>query len=344
MPIGHLLPRSGVKMKSMSDKEQMIYWAQLLNQKSLVTARSGNISLKREDTNILMTCHDSYLGQLESEELVAVDALSGELVEGERKPTSEKDLHLSIYQAFDDVQAVVHAHSPNTVAFFDCYDSLFCTSFEAELYLGEVPVVEQNCPTVMDIEPVIDALRKNKIVVLGRHGVVAIGKNLKEAFSLVEVLEEQTKVNIAMGSDALFADQYKQDIQQYVFDEHEMCGEKHIKALLGLIDKDEEFEETAAKQNITLSLALADTIGQAIAFHFENGELVKVDESVETDCVLKMAPEYLRYVCSGEMNAFVAMVQGRATLEGDFAQLSLYYETLQCLFEFFKCFEFASDN
>lgn len=328
-------------MKDMTDKEQMIYWAQLLNQKSLVTARSGNISTKRDDGSILMTCHDSYLGQLEEEELVAVDALTAKVLEGDRKPTSEKDLHLSIYQAFDDVSAVVHAHSPNSVAFFDCYDSLFCTSFEAELYLGEVPVVEQNSPTVMDVEPVVDALRKNKIVVLGRHGVVAIGKDLKEAFSLVEVLEEQAKVNIAMGSDALFADQYKQDIQQYVFEDHEMCGPKHIQALIDLIDKDEEFEETAQKQNITMSVALADTAGLAMRFLFENGELLKVDESLEADCVLRMAPEYLRYVFSGEMNPYVALVQGRASLDGDFAMLSLYYETLQCLFEFFKCFEFA---
>lgn len=328
-------------MKTMNYEEQIIYWAKLLNQKSLVTARSGNISLKRDDSSILMTCHDSYLGQLEADELVAVDAASGQLLEGDRKPTSEKDLHLSIYQAFDDVNAVVHAHSPNSVAFFDCYDSLFCTSFEAELYLGEVPVVEQNSPTVMDVEPVIDALRRNKVVVLGRHGVVAIGKNLKEAFSLVEVLEEQTKVNIAMGSDALFADQYKQDIQQYVFEAHEMCEQKHIQALINLIDKDEEFEETAQKQNITMSLAIADTVGKAIRFTFDCGELIKVDESLDADCLLKMEPEVLKFVCSGEMNPYVAMVQGRATLDGDFALLSLYYETLQCLFEFFKCFDFA---
>lgn len=327
-------------MNFVKEKDELIYWAKLMNQKSLVTARSGNISSSLGDGSILMTCRDSYLGQLEHDEIVIVDS-TGELISGEREPTSEKDLHLSVYNAFEDIGVVIHAHSPNTVGFFMQYEALFCTSFEAEMYLGEVPVVEQNSPTVTDIEPVIDALRRNKIVVLGRHGVLAIGKDFKEAYSLVEVLEEQSKINIALGSDVQFSEQYKQDIAQFVMPLHDLCTIKHADALVKLMDKDVELEETAAKQDIVMNLSIADDTGKALTFYFEKGQLVKIDESVSDCCVIRCSSEVLQMIFNGEINPYVALVQGRAILDGDFGLMSLYYETLQCVFEFFKCCDFA---
>ena len=326
----------------MSNKEELIYWGKMLNQRSLVAARSGNISKRCGNDNILVTCSNSYLGQLQEDDIVSL-SLEGDVVDGLAVPTSEKHLHLDVYNAFSDANAVIHAHSPNTVAFFMQHEELFCTSFEAEMYLGEVPVVQQNSPTVTDIEPVIEALKRNKIVVLGRHGVIAIGKDFKEAYALIEVLEEQAKVNIAVGSDALYSEQYKQDVQQFILPVSDFCKEKHISALKKLIDKDQEIEETAQKQNIDISFAFADDQNNVLRFVFEKGVLKDIDSTPEADCALNCSNEILRFIFNGEVNPYVAMVQNRAQLTGDFGLISLYYETLQCLFEFFKCCDFTEE-
>jgi ribulose-5-phosphate 4-epimerase/fuculose-1-phosphate aldolase len=65
---------------------------------------------------------------------------------------------------------------------------------ETKFYLGNIPVVNLNTPTITRPERVAGALKKNKLVVIKNHGVVAMGKNFKEALALIETLENSVKV------------------------------------------------------------------------------------------------------------------------------------------------------
>ena len=122
-------------------KEQIIYWARRLNERGLISARSGNISLKT-DKGILITAHDCYLGELSYEDILMVDS-KGNVLEGKGEATSEKNLHLGIHRKFPHVKVVLHSHSPYTVAFFHYFGRLDIFSFEAKFYLGEIKVVPQ---------------------------------------------------------------------------------------------------------------------------------------------------------------------------------------------------------
>jgi len=179
------------------ERKEVIWWARLLNERGFVTARSGNISYKIAPDKIFITAHDSYLGHLEEEDVLLIDA-EGTVLEGKREITSEKRLHLDIHRAFADHKVILHAHSPFTVALFHYFESLDIFSFEAECYLGNVTVIPQDSPTVTDTKPVVEALGGSQIVVLKNHGVVSVGRDFKEPFSLIELLEEQAKVNLTM--------------------------------------------------------------------------------------------------------------------------------------------------
>jgi L-fuculose-phosphate aldolase len=96
------------------------------------------------------------------------------------------------------VRAVLHAHPPWTVAFFHYFDRLDIFSFEARHYLGSIKVIPQDSPTVSDTKPVSAALEHANIVVLKDHGVVSVGKDFRGPFGLIELLEEQAKVNLMM--------------------------------------------------------------------------------------------------------------------------------------------------
>lgn len=54
--------------------------------------------------------------QLTVEEIVVVD-LEGEVVEGRRRPSTDTPTHLALYEAFEEIGAVVHVHSPWATAF-----------------------------------------------------------------------------------------------------------------------------------------------------------------------------------------------------------------------------------
>jgi ribulose-5-phosphate 4-epimerase/fuculose-1-phosphate aldolase len=147
---------------------------------------------------ILLTVTNCYLGLLKSSQIALVDG-QGKLRQKEKvNLTSEKDLHLGIYRKFPKINAVIHAHSIHTVGFFNYYSKLDILGFEARIHLDKLPVVPQFTPTVTKIEPVLAALEKNNIVVLKNHGVVAMGENFRLAFALIEMLEEQAKVNLLL--------------------------------------------------------------------------------------------------------------------------------------------------
>jgi len=184
-------------MRFDNQREEIVWWARLLNERGFVTARSGNISYKIAPDKILITAHDSYLGHLEEEDLLLIDS-EGQVLEGKRETTSEKRLHLDIARAFANYEVILHAHPPYTVALFHYFNSLDIFSFEAKFYLGNVAVIPQDGPTVTDTKPVVEALRGSQIVVLKDHGVVSVGRDFKEPFSLIELLEEQAKVNLTM--------------------------------------------------------------------------------------------------------------------------------------------------
>lgn len=318
-----------------------ILWGKRLHDKSLVTARSGNLSVRAGTDRFLITATGTYLFDLSPEDLVTIDA-NGTAIGGTKKPSSERAMHAAVYAAFgDEVGAVIHAHSPYTVAFFDKHEDLFCTSFEAELYLGDVPVVEQDSPTVMDVDAVIDALRRNKIVVLGRHGVIAAGRDFAECYSLVELLEEQAKLNIAVGSDDAYSDAYRGGLDVTVLEPGDLFAPRHCAELLRVLAGDSVLAETVADRNVTLSCAFVFG-DKGIKVAFNDGVLTTVTADTDADIVFSLAPSRAAPVFTGALDPLVAYTQGRACLtRGDFETLSRHYQTLHGVCELFKCFDIA---
>lgn len=321
-------------------KEELIYWAQLLNQRGFITARSGNVSCRVENNNILITAHDSYLGYLEEEDILLVD-LEGKILEGIREITSEKLLHLSLYKDNPEANVVLHTHSPFSTAFYHYYDKLDVFSFEAQFYLGEIPVIEQKTPTVTEIKDVIQALGKSNIIVLKNHGVVAIGKSFKEAFSLIELLEEQAKVNLFIkGKDKSVATHKKsekegqeiQEIQRY-----KMLSSQHSQRLMQVVNNDKEAQSLGQQYDLTCTLAVKNQDnGQVMCFHYERGKIIKIDNEENAEIVIIGKEDILKRVFNREIDPFVASTQGKVKTKGDFAKMSKWYPVMVRTFKLWE--------
>lgn len=322
------------------EKKEIIYWARKLNERGFVTARSGNISLKI-DKGILITAHDCYLGELNEDDILLIDN-KGIVLEGEKEVTSEKDLHLGIHNRFKEIKVILHAHSPYTTAFFYYFDKLDIFSFEAKFYLGSVKVISQQTPTVTDIEPVLREFENSSIVVLGQHGVVSTGKDFKEAFSLIELLEEQAKVNFMLkvtrspghkvtGEEKVIEN--KNNIEK----RYGLLSEEHVQRLVELVNNDQEAQELGKKYGLTCTLAVKDIDrGRCVCFYYEQGKIVKTDSNDNAEFIISGKSDMLKKIFNREIDPFVASTQGKVKTKGDFAKMSRWYPVLVRTFKLWE--------
>lgn len=178
----------------------MIKMGQALARSGLVVARAGNLSCRLDPRRMLVTASGSALGTLRLREIVAVDIATGAVCRGAGcrnrvalRPSSESPMHRLIHRTFAGT-AVVHCHPTLINAYFCIYPGLKYLTFESRYYLGEVPVVGQKTLTVTDPGPVIEALRRNSIVVLRNHGVVSRAPDFSSAMEKIAILEEAVRV------------------------------------------------------------------------------------------------------------------------------------------------------
>ena len=74
-----------------------------------VAANDGNISIRTGENSIWVTPSGVSKGYMTDDMLIRVD-LDGNVLEGNRIPSSELKMHLRVYQENPQVTAVVHAH------------------------------------------------------------------------------------------------------------------------------------------------------------------------------------------------------------------------------------------
>jgi L-fuculose-phosphate aldolase len=160
--------------------------------KGLAPGKSGNISVRSHDT-VAITPSGISLGYLKAEDIVLVDT-DGKILAGRGKPSSELPLHLEVYQRRDDVNGIVHTHSPYATGF-----ALAGKMIERLEGFGErkkpfLKLVDYAAPGTIELAlSVGEGLKEEDVVILQKHGLVATGKNLFEAALLAEFVEETAK-------------------------------------------------------------------------------------------------------------------------------------------------------
>ncbi|MBU4334133.1 MAG: class II aldolase/adducin family protein, partial [Candidatus Omnitrophica bacterium] len=174
-------------------KKDVIAIGRLLWDKELASGLNGNISVRVDESTILLTATRTCLGLLKEEDILLMK-VNGELID-EGSVSTENTLHTEIYKNFADTQAVIHTHTTYVNGYFLENDKFNSRILETKLFLGEVRSIRQDTPAVTEFEPVIDELKGNNIVVLKNHGALAMGRDLFDCFLLVQGLENAIKVD-----------------------------------------------------------------------------------------------------------------------------------------------------
>jgi L-fuculose-phosphate aldolase len=163
--------------------------------KGFVTATDGNISARLPNGNILATPTSINKGLVAAGDLVEV-TLDGVRVAGKRDPSTEMDMHLSIYKNRSDVSAVVHCHPVYATGFAAARIPLNeCLFPEVIVGLGAVPLAQYATPSTQEVSAAIEPFVKSAdAILLANHGVVTYGKDLWDAYFKMEKVEHAAHI------------------------------------------------------------------------------------------------------------------------------------------------------
>lgn len=159
----------------------------------LVDASSGNMSASTKE-GIWITKTGKSLFGLRSKDIVKVDHKKDVRWDA---ASSEVEIHVNIYKSIEKAHAIIHTHSPFSVALSLKTDCIVPKDYEGKLFLKTVDVLEINdWSYAKEVIPAYFLESKNNIVLAKGHGVFAYNENLFKALQMVSALEFSSKILI----------------------------------------------------------------------------------------------------------------------------------------------------
>ncbi len=166
----------------------------LMYQFRYIVAGDGNISIRLGD-NIVITPRGACKGLLSADELSLI-SLSGKVIRGRAEPSSEKEMHLTVYNLRPDINAVVHGHPLFATSFASAGLSLKDSVLpEIILTLGKIPLADYGTPGTAEVgNSISDLIRESDAILLENHGVLAIGHSIETAYFNLERVEHYAQI------------------------------------------------------------------------------------------------------------------------------------------------------
>lgn len=170
-------------------KKQIVDVCHIMAEDGVVGTFEGNVSVKDGDRIYLTPTRQSK--KLLTEGKIIVTDLNGNIVEGQLKSTSETPMHCKCYELRDDIGAVVHCHAPFATAWAQANKTIELKhSHEFIMMFGKVPCLPYGTPGSLDIIAGLEeVIMEYDVVLLGNHGVLAVGETAFEAYSKIASLE-----------------------------------------------------------------------------------------------------------------------------------------------------------
>lgn len=177
-------------------RAELVGVSRRLHANGWVANHDGNVSVKLTGNRLLITATAISKADVDDAKLLIVD-LSGKVLEGRRKPFSELELHLAIYRARPEAEAVIHAHPPVATAFGLVGLELSPIAIpEIVVSLGDkIPTLPRGMPKdPAALERVGAAAKQYDAMLLTGNGALTWGTSLEMALLRMELVEHYAKI------------------------------------------------------------------------------------------------------------------------------------------------------
>src|SRR5689334_21353598 len=183
-------------------REDICRFGRSLFERGLTPGSSGNISVRLDGGDWLVTPTNASLGFLDPAKLSRLDE-TGRLLSGDA-PTKEIPLHTALYDTRGSAKAIVHLHSTHSVALsmlpeIDPRAALPPMTAYYLMKCGSTALVPYYRPGDPGVADAIKGLAgKYSSVLLANHGPVVAGESLEAAVFAMEELEETAKLYLLL--------------------------------------------------------------------------------------------------------------------------------------------------
>lgn len=167
-------------------KRSLVEYGKRLLESNMVGGTAGNLSVRVSEGLFAITPSGMPYNEIQCDDVPILD-MTGQLIEGSRKPSIEFRLHLEIYKNFSDVRAIVHAHPVYCGVLSILRLPLPALNETMLMYSLLVPVSEYaNSGSERLAKNVVSAMRESRAVIMANHGLVCAGEVLKKPSTCVK--------------------------------------------------------------------------------------------------------------------------------------------------------------
>ena len=151
------------------EREKIVEYGQEMLKRGLTAGTFGNLSIYNEKEN-LFAISPSGMDYFKTDASdVVVMTLDGEKADGDRKPSSEVDMHRIFYQKRPGIKSVVHTH-PRYATTLACIPYVPFGTYELA-------------------QAALDGMGDNYACILGNHGLLCVGGNISYTLDVSEQIE-----------------------------------------------------------------------------------------------------------------------------------------------------------
>jgi len=204
-------------------RQALLDTALRLDALGLNQGQTGNVSARRDPTGMLITPTGIAAQQLTATDLVSMDT-AGAQDRGQRRPSSEWQLHARIYQARPDLMALVHTHSPYATALACLGRSIPAFHYMVVLAGGnQIPCAPYaTFGSVALADHCLGALGTElRACLMANHGVLAGGESLQAAADLAVNVEHLAKIyclSLQIGDPIMLTEAQMQQVHERMGD------------------------------------------------------------------------------------------------------------------------------
>lgn len=162
-------------MQMEAEREQIVEAGRLMYERGLCQLCGGNISIRDPENNLvaIKPSGGAYV-HMKPADIILVD-MDGNVVEGEKKPSIELQMHLRLYKTRPEITAVVHSHPIHAVAWslrHSCLPSVILAQYMVKGAVGVAPY--EDAGSMALAEKAAEAIGPDGwACILQAHGVIA---------------------------------------------------------------------------------------------------------------------------------------------------------------------------
>ena len=171
-------------------RKELVEYGKIIARAHLVAGAGGNISACDGET-VWMKPSGFAMDEMEPDDLCGLDLKTGKQTRGRNRPTSEFNMHLAVYRVRPELAAVFHTHSPWASGVISSGVEMKPMFAEFINDLGRTTTIPYVTPTTVDLANAIaEAAKDHDTIFMVNHGVLGVGRVMKQAFCRCIVAEQ----------------------------------------------------------------------------------------------------------------------------------------------------------